>query len=314
MTEEQIKDLMQKYLDQQASPKEIEKVDEWYASLEDHEVDLLKGQKAVIGNQILLRLKKNLDKKTSSKGLNLYNVVGKVAAVFLLLSTLFLITNSLTSNQFTPRNLITIQTGKLEKKHLTLSDGSKILLEPNSNLTFARQFKSNSRQVILKEGSAFFEIAHEEKRPFIVHTTSNLKVAVLGTSFRINAYKKDNIEVSVITGKVAISDNKNLADTLIKNEKLNYNLHSGKAFVSKIKNNTVVSLPFDGATLQQIITKLEYIYNIKIYLSRNSMGKLKCTALFNSGQNPEEILSVICSLHHFKLLPSMNHKSFKIYK
>jgi transmembrane sensor len=315
MTEEQVRELLQKYLDQQASPLEIKKVDEWYVMLEDQDVDISKGQKAIIGKQILLDLKKRLHKKDSSKSLNLYNIVGKVAALLLVFFSLFLIVNSLINSSTTRGNLITIQTGKVERKHLTLSDGSKILLEPNSNLAFSRHFALNSRNVILKEGSAFFEIVHEENRPFIVHTSSNLKVAVLGTSFRINAFKKDkNIEVSVMTGKVAISSNRKLPDTLIKNEKLKYDLSSRQTFVSKIKNNVVVSIPFDGATLEQVITKLEYIYSVKIHLSSASMGKLKCTAIFNSGQNPEEILSIICSLHHFKLLPSMNHKIFKIYK
>jgi ferric-dicitrate binding protein FerR (iron transport regulator) len=84
------------------------------------------------------------------------------------------------------------------------SDGSVITLNGGSTLKYPAHFKKNEREVFL-EGEAFFDIARDESRPFIVHT-SNATIQVLGTSFNIKAYKNEpEMNVAVVRGKVSVT-------------------------------------------------------------------------------------------------------------
>ncbi|WP_435354201.1 FecR family protein [Emticicia sp. SJ17W-69] len=86
---------------------------------------------------------------------------------------------------------------------VTLNDGSSILLQKGSRLSYPINFTEEKREVYL-DGEAFFEVAKDPKRPFFVFA-NELVTKVLGTSFNIKSYKgQKDIEVVVRTGKVSV--------------------------------------------------------------------------------------------------------------
>ncbi len=88
-------------------------------------------------------------------------------------------------------------------KELKLADGSVILLQPNSSLSYGDDFNGTVREVVL-EGEAFFDIARNPGKPFIVFA-NQVVTKVLGTSFTIKAYEKESdITVAVRTGRVSV--------------------------------------------------------------------------------------------------------------
>jgi ferric-dicitrate binding protein FerR (iron transport regulator) len=315
MTEKQAKELLQKYLDQQASPEEQKKVEEWYATLEAKDVVVPADQKAAIGAQMFVQLKAAMYEKPKHNKILKLQTFYKVAAAVLIVITIGLTVWKINRPVKSVENQVTVITGATERKRITLSDGSEVLLGPAAKLSYPKVFASNSRQIALKEGEAFFDIAHQEKRPFTVHTTSGIDIKVLGTSFKVKSYQASKqLEVAVVTGKVAVSNQKGNLGTLVKDEFLTYDKSAGRAAIRKIKPVAFIEFAFDGATLDQVISKLQYAYSIKIVLSDSTLAKLKTTASFSSKQSPEEILDIICSLHHLKFNGSKNHKTFNIYK
>lgn len=87
---------------------------------------------------------------------------------------------------------------------LQFGDGSVIKLNGGSTLRYPETFAEDRREVYL-EGEAFFSIARDETRPFIVHA-GNTTTRVLGTSFNIRAYGEDSeLQVVVAEGKVAVT-------------------------------------------------------------------------------------------------------------
>ncbi|WP_128544569.1 FecR family protein [Larkinella soli] len=84
-----------------------------------------------------------------------------------------------------------------------LEDGSVVTLESHSRLQFPDRFEADRRKVFL-EGEAFFEIAENQRRPFVVYSRE-LVTQVLGTNFRVEVRKEDETaRVTVRTGKVAV--------------------------------------------------------------------------------------------------------------
>lgn len=85
---------------------------------------------------------------------------------------------------------------------LILSDGTKVFLNSESELSYPVAFEGDKREVRLK-GEAFFEVSPDVRKPFVVKV-ENMQVKVLGTSFNVNAYDPAYIEAALVSGKIAV--------------------------------------------------------------------------------------------------------------
>ncbi|HTN05482.1 FecR family protein [Agriterribacter sp.] len=106
-----------------------------------------------------------------------------------------------------------------EKKSLVLSDGTKVILNADSKLSIAPGFGQEERRVQL-DGEAFFDVAHNASKPFVVHT-ARMDVKVLGTAFNVKAYATDDLfETALIRGSVELSLKKEKKTVMLRpNEK-----------------------------------------------------------------------------------------------
>lgn len=145
--------------------------------------------------------------------------------------------------------------------HFTLSDGTKVWINSDSELTFPVAFVGNKREVFVK-GEAYFEVEHDEEHPFIVHA-SDVAIQVLGTKFNVSAYEESRRVVTTLTqGAVNI-------------EYAGYyaNLKPGDQAVADIQNQTVNSMQVEtGMYVSWIKGIFEYenmpLSEIAVQLSR----------------------------------------------
>ncbi len=94
-------------------------------------------------------------------------------------------------------------TGRGERLELNFPDGSRVLLAPDTRLRVADRFGRRGRDVHL-EGQGLFEVAHDPRRPFRVHTEQFL-TEVLGTEFVVRAYADEQVaDVALIEGSVQL--------------------------------------------------------------------------------------------------------------
>lgn len=313
MTEEQAKLLLQKYLEGKTTPTETEKVERWYAVLNPKLSEISADRKRDIGDHIFGELQLAMRKENVGRLAYFRNTWFKVAACLLLGLSIGFAVSKLNHPVYNKTHFITLTTEANQKRKLKFSDGSEIILGSSAKISYPAKFTATSRTVELREGEAFFDIAHDEKRPFNVKTASGLNIRVLGTSFHVKSYQKSHkVEVAVATGKVAVTNNKRLLGTLIKDQQLEFDKHTGYAAIHHSNSQRYVQFSFQGTTLKEVIEKLEYVYSIKILLADARLAGLKCTATFSSKQRPEEILDILCSLHHIKFTQNQDHKTFKI--
>lgn len=113
---------------------------------------------------------------------------------------------------------------------MTLSDGTRVWVNAATKITFPLNFPSHTRKVEL-EGEAYFEVAKDKTKPFIV-STRNLTIQVLGTSFNVKAYPDEPIQASLVEGRVEARAN---PGKLL--------LSPGKAAV--LSNNSLEEIAFD---------------------------------------------------------------------
>ena len=231
----------------------------------------------------------------------LYKIAASVIIV-LSLTLLFFESERNIPKSFQQKEYVAKSNGNKQKSKIVLPDGSEVWLNSSSQLRFPVEFKNNRRDVYL-DGEAFFKVAHDKKRPFTVHAPSGLYTRVLGTSFNMKAYKyQRDIQVTVVTGKVAIGKRKKMFAELVKGQQLVFN--KAKATASVIEKPTQNAnawikedLLFNGNTLEEIVVILKSTYGVNIEIAPGVKENLRCKGSFNLSQNPEEIIGVLCTLH-----------------
>lgn len=173
--------------------------------------------------------------------------------------------------------------GKGQKLIVFLEDGSKVKINAESKLRIPQHFAAGKRNVYL-EGEAFFEVAKDTTRPFIIHTR-HYQTTVLGTSFNIKAYPgEEAIKVAVATGKVMVEDSLT-ADSveLAPNqmaicrqrqiEKTSYKAGEELAWKDDI-------LVFKNADIRALARELERWYGVKIELRNTENIEKQFTGRF----------------------------------
>jgi len=173
-------------------------------------------------------------------------------------------TNNLSQTEYN-----TIITPKGGEYQLHLSDGTKVWLNADSELTYPVSFNGTNRIVKLR-GEAFFEVAHNPDQPFIVQTQEQ-QTKVLGTSFNVSAYPGDKETVTtLVNGSIeARLNNINFIKTLLPNEQLIVNLQNLQTQTRQV-DSYIYSAWKDGRfvyrnkELGEILEDMERWYNFKV--------------------------------------------------
>jgi transmembrane sensor len=187
-------------------------------------------------------------------------------------------------------------------RHLTLADGTNVILKAGSTIGLPQKFEGKTREVTLK-GEAYFDVKHIKTQPFIIHT-GIVKTTVLGTAFNIKAWpnQKDLI-VSVRRGKVRVEDDKKVLAILVRNEQLNYNSDEDQKFVKKVEAEKIITdwtkqdMMFDHVTLGSIAHVLENRYGVNITITNSQLSNSKIVSSFSGTESLENILEVLCEIN-----------------
>jgi transmembrane sensor len=214
---EKIDGLLAKYMLGEASAEEIRSIDEWLAASDDN-VKYFNHFKLIWETSKSLAAESTLDVDASweefkqaainkpqtkvislSKNLRWMKIAALWFVFFGAAALLYVVLNPVK-----PVMLALQTTGNVETD--TLSDGSVITLNKNTRISYPEKFTGDTREIALNKGEAFFNIAHNKSKPFLIHV-NNAVVKVVGTSFNI---KIDTAKTVVIveTGIVQVISKK----------------------------------------------------------------------------------------------------------
>lgn len=161
-------------------------------------------------DELWVKIKKTGDRQNESLtekviSFSYWKLIGIAAAVILVTLTGVLFYNNYQRLQNEAVNVamlkVDVPYGKMVQ--IVLPDGTKVRLNSGSHFSYPTVFSNKKREVKL-DGEGFFEVTHNAKKPFLVHT-SLLTVRVLGTVFNVKAYHDDkNVETTLLKGKVQV--------------------------------------------------------------------------------------------------------------
>ena len=164
-----------------------------------------------------------------------------------------------------------IVVGRNDTMHVTLPDGSRVIANSRTQLSYPTVFRGHTRDVSIK-GEGYFEVVHNAQRPFIIHT-DHFNVKVLGTKFSVDNYDNRSAGVTLLEGLVEVETRNNDRVRIHPNERLNI---SGEQFVSREQVSPTDYfahlqgiLNLNGNELGDVASRLTNYFGQKIVVDRS---------------------------------------------
>ena len=170
---------------------------------------------------------------------------------------------------------------------VSLPDGTQVRLGPNSRLSYPQAFDGTNREVELT-GQAFFSVAKNKEKPFIVRTP-RMDVTAIGTAFEVFNYAYENrVETILLEGKVKVDVEDPVTTRrqevfLTPDEMLVYDKKNNRVQVKPVDAGTYSAwrekgiLTFENERLSRILSRLEPWFGQKIECPKEIADKYRFT-------------------------------------
>ena len=303
--------LFERYIENRASEDEIKRLSRWIKKNQLIPLWLeqqVLASSSIIDDEVKLRMLRNIESEINLKAESnsIYSTprilsfqfkkwMRVAAMLFLPLLTAagmyFYMDKAESSNA---PLVIAVERG--QKANITLPDGSKVWLNSQSKLTYSPNFNLKKRELQLN-GEAYFEVAHNPDKPFIVHS-NDIAVEALGTAFGVKAYNEDNLISSILMkGKVRVTtpDGESI---LMPNDRIMYDKTSHKKVLSTVTNAIDFTgwihneLHFENESLGEISKTLQRVYNVEIIYVSEKLRNQRYTGTLNNN-SLESVLNII---------------------
>ncbi len=317
------KEIVEKFFSNQATTDQAKKVLEWFDTPEG----LRYLQKRMDADSILMDRKELRNRVQELDSENLYYSIEQeikkqktafsikcmdgwglalkaaAAVLVILTASYFAISHEKYSmEQIAKHQPIHIQTEDEQHREITLSDGSVVRMNSNSEIVISENFMHGKREIALM-GEAYFDVAHNPEQPFIIHANQS-KIRVIGTSFNIKSIPdQDNVQVAVTEGQVSFTsykentESEQLAFILSKNQFGYMDIKQRSILVDDMAVENYLAwksgwFNFHELTMEQVCTQLDRIYNINCRFTDESIPNMHLTSRF-SKESIDKTLEVI---------------------
>ncbi|KAA6336044.1 hypothetical protein EZS27_015769 [termite gut metagenome] len=218
------------------------------------------------------------------------------AILFLVIATGLSIYVFSTSKDDKEISYVTLRVDNGQQKQLIFTDGTKAILNAGSLLSYPKQFESGKRWIKL-DGEAFFQVAKDASKPFIVQT-NNADIEVLGTCFNVKAHNEDEfVSVTVESGKVQVNMEETVMQLLpgeqLFLDKTNREIHRSHENPEYAKAWISGGLYFKKCPIRSVVNELIRHYNCAIEFE----GKIP-DEYISGGHENKMLESVLQSIYY----------------
>ena len=308
------KELIEKYFDGNITDAEIKKLSDrikndrhlqnWWEE-EFSKSDA--GINPVLRDKLFARIKEQTQGKEETQGKENPRTIRmnpwKWAAAIVLPICIAFFTYYLVDSSQTVGAPFIVKADKGDKATIELPDGTNVVLNSASQLSYLNNFGENGRRVQLN-GEAYFKVAHDEKRAFIVQV-GDLEVKVLGTSFNVSAYEDaKDVTVVLLEGKVGVYAQKT-SHIMKPGDKIEYNKATHKITATQVHPSDYIewtkgNIYFEKESLENIMKTLSRIYDVEIRFDSNKLPNEYFTGTIPGGgiQNALNILMLTSPFYY----------------
>lgn len=193
---------------------------------------------------------------------------------------------------------------------LTLSDGTKVWLNSDTELRYPVKFSKDKRDVYLV-GEAYLEVAHNKEAPFTVHTHDS-EVVVLGTKFNISSYEdQEFIATTLVEGSVQIN-NLTSTEILEPGDQSMIVRGSSRIDIAKVDTGLYTSwvngvFEFENMELEYIMAQLGRWYDVKFFFKEEQQKHIRFTGAIKRDKPFEFMLEMIEQVEQVKFSVKDEH-------
>ena len=308
------KELIEKYFDGNITDAEIKELSDWIKN-DRHlqnwwEEEFSKsdaGINPVLRDKLFARIKEQTQGKEETQGKENPRTIRmnpwKWAAAIVLPICIAFFTYYLVDSSQTVGAPFIVKADKGDKATIELPDGTNVVLNSASQLSYLNNFGENGRRVQLN-GEAYFKVAHDEKCAFIVQV-GDLEVKVLGTSFNVSAYEDaKDVTVVLLEGKVGVYVQK-MSHIMKPGDKIEYNKATHKITATQVHPSDYIewtkgNIYFEKESLENIMKTLSRIYDVEIRFDSNKLPNEYFTGTIPGGgiQNALNILMLTSPFYY----------------
>lgn len=184
---------------------------------------------------------------------------------------------------------------------LTLSDGSTVWINSESEITYPVNFKGDKREIRLK-GEAFFEVQKDNAHPFIVQT-DQFSIRVMGTRFNVRSYPHEIPLTTLTQGHIRLEKDKEIAHLVPGQQAA---LIEGKIHVKEVNIEEAVAwrneaFCFKQRPLESLLNEIARWYDIDIVYQDHAARHYHYTAWFRRNTPIEELIKILEKTQLIKL-------------
>ncbi len=180
--------------------------------------------------------------------------------------------------------------------HFTLSDGTKVWMNSDSELRFPVNFTGNRREVFIK-GEAYFEVEQDQERPFIVHA-HQVNIQVLGTKFNVSAYDGSQQVLTTLTQGCVNVEYGGLHTELQPGFQAVTDIKAGTMNRHEVETGMYISwtkgiFEYENMPLSEIVVQLSRWYDVNFVFAAPEFKKRRFTGMVKKYDILNEVLKII---------------------
>lgn len=281
----QIEKLLPLYFEGRLNEEERLKVEHWIEETPEHQT-IAQDMLGIFQSMDALFVVQHTDEENALKSVNkkfkharilqMMQKLERIAAILVLPILMFCVWQYIEYNHVEVRELaFTASPGMTAKAQLP--DGTTVVLNSNSTLTYPSSFCGDLREVKLS-GEAYFAVAKDKKHPFVVKTPYRADIKVYGTKFNVEAYPKDHLLTATLEeGSISLNyldaQGKMAEKLILPGQSICYRNYKqpvlkSDVYVDAAKSWTEGKMIFRNTPVRDVLRQIEKSYNVK-FVVRN---------------------------------------------
>jgi ferric-dicitrate binding protein FerR (iron transport regulator) len=191
----------------------------------------------------------------------------------------------------------TIKTPVQGEYSMVLSDGTRVWLNAKSELRYPVKFGKGKREVNLS-GEAYFEVAKDSSKAFVVHIANGSEVKVLGTEFNVMAYEdEEEVQTTLIEGKVQFAHNDEEV-ILSPGKQSGLNRNTNQIEVRKVKTYQYSAwkdgkFVFSREPLSSVFRKISRWYGVDVKCDDQELLNRRISGVMNKYENVSKLIDLL---------------------